>query len=171
MCHPTQFQTESPNFLPPVFMVCIGLYLLRGLLLVWSWNFIVSSHCRICQSCFVQIQAYPSLKPLAAWVTDLVDRMKFIQDWIDNGIPSVFWISGFFFPQAFLTGTLQNFARKAVISIDTITFDFKVSYVLDQKTSDEMGWIFTCQINAVWALMSVHAPKFTFVAKLMQLKW
>ena len=73
----------------------------------------------------IEPQAYPSLKPLAAWVTDLVDRMKFIQDWIDSGIPSVFWISEFF-PQAFLTGTLQNFARKAVISIDTITFDFKV---------------------------------------------
>ena len=34
-------------------------------------------------------KAYPSLKPLAAWVTDLVARVAFIQDWIDNGIPPV----------------------------------------------------------------------------------
>jgi dynein heavy chain len=71
-------------------------------------------------------KAYPSLKPLASWILDLIERMNFIQRWISDGIPSVFWISGFFFPQAFLTGTLQNFARKEVISIDTITFGFEV---------------------------------------------
>lgn len=44
--------------------------------------------------------AYPSLKPLASWVKDLHARIEFMRDWLINGQPSVFWMSGFFFPQA-----------------------------------------------------------------------
>jgi len=68
--------------------------------------------------------AYPSMKPCSAWVIDLVARLDFINKWIDKGIPSVFWISGFYFPQAFLTGSLQNYARKHKYPIDTVSFNF-----------------------------------------------
>ncbi|XP_076646459.1 dynein axonemal heavy chain 1 [Halictus rubicundus] len=73
-----------------------------------------------------QDKGYPSLKPLGAWFLDLKDRITFLRSWEANGIPAAFWISGFYFPQAFLTGTLQNYARKHVVSIDTIDFSFQV---------------------------------------------
>ncbi|CAM9544257.1 unnamed protein product [Chrysoparadoxa australica] len=73
-----------------------------------------------------EAKAYPSLKPLTAWIDDLLTRLQVLQDWIDHGTPSVYWISGFYFPQAFLTGTLQNFARKMHMAIDTVAFNFRM---------------------------------------------
>jgi len=68
--------------------------------------------------------AYPSLKPLGSWVRDLVLRCAFINNWIQHGLPKSFWLSGFFFPQGFLTGSLQNFARKYNLPIDHLSFEF-----------------------------------------------
>jgi len=71
-------------------------------------------------------KAYPSLKPLSSWMDDLLERTGFIAKWIECGPPPAFWISGFFFPQAFLTGTLQNHARARGIAIDTVSFAFEI---------------------------------------------
>jgi dynein heavy chain len=95
-------------------------------------------------------KAYPSLKPLSGWVVDLFKRLDFLQKWIEKGIPKSFWISGFFFPQAFLTAALQNHARKYFMSIDTLSFEYTLmplSFNVEKEKEDDGVYVYGLNIE------------------------
>lgn len=75
---------------------------------------------------------YPSLKPLASWTRDLVQRVDQLAKWAESAhAPAVFWMSGFSFPTGFLTAVMQTTARATKISIDRLIWDFEVMKVED----------------------------------------
>lgn len=68
-------------------------------------------------------KGFLSMKPLSSWIEDCNKRIDFLMTWITKGTPMVYWCSGFFFPQAFFTGTLQNYARANTIAVDTVAYE------------------------------------------------
>mmetsp|Transcript_29886 Transcript_29886/g.50401 ORF Transcript_29886/g.50401 Transcript_29886/m.50401 type:complete len:207 (+) Transcript_29886:1-621(+) len=68
--------------------------------------------------------SFASLKSLGSWVKDLISRCIFFRTWLHEGQPFSFALPVFFFPQGFMTGTLQTFARKYSVAIDTLTYTF-----------------------------------------------
>ena len=82
-------------------------------------------------------KVYPSMKPLAAWVLDLIDRMAMFQEWATTHRPPViFWMSAFSFPTGFLTAVLQAAARNNNVAIDTLGWEFTVQTLDDVNIAE-----------------------------------
>ena len=77
---------------------------------------------------------YSSFKSFISWKNDLQKRIEFIRDWLINGHPTTFWISGLFYPQGFITGVYQNHARETKIPVSDIVLEYQVM----NKTKDEI---------------------------------
>lgn len=75
-------------------------------------------------------KAYPSLKPLDAWMRELVARTQQLAHWANSGPPSVFWLGGFTYPTGFLTAVLQ--VRAAFLKLG----DSKLSWLIVLHWSD-----------------------------------
>ncbi|XP_049547176.1 dynein axonemal heavy chain 12 [Anopheles darlingi] len=84
-------------------------------------------------------RSYPSLKPIGSYVTDFRRRLDFLRSWHDDGKPDTFWLSGFYFTQAFLTAAMQNYARRHRIPIDQLTYDFQMLPVASVAAAPENG--------------------------------
>nr|XP_014350009.1 PREDICTED: dynein heavy chain 9, axonemal [Latimeria chalumnae] len=73
-------------------------------------------------------RAYPSISGLAGWYTDLLNRIKELENWTgDFALPSAVWLAGFFNPQSFLTAIMQSMARKNEWPLDKMALQCDVT--------------------------------------------
>ncbi|KAL0819776.1 hypothetical protein ABMA28_007817 [Loxostege sticticalis] len=72
--------------------------------------------------------AYPSLLGLAAWFSDLCQRLTELENWTgDFNLPPAVWLAGFFNPQSFLTAIMQQTARKNEWPLDKMCLNCDVT--------------------------------------------
>jgi dynein heavy chain len=82
--------------------------------------------------------AYPSLRGLAAWMSDLQLRIAQLNDWVaaPQETPICTWISGLFNPQSFLTAVMQTTAQKENLELDKLTL---LTEVTKKMLAEEMS--------------------------------
>ena len=54
------------------------------------------------------------------------NRANFFTNWIDSGLPKLFWVNAFFIPHSFFTAIIQNHSRKHSIPAENLAFSIKV---------------------------------------------
>lgn len=59
-----------------------------------------------------------------------------MSDWLYNGPPKSYWLSAFFFPQGFMTASLQTYSRATMTAIDTLTFKTNVLTIMAEEITE-----------------------------------
>jgi hypothetical protein len=72
--------------------------------------------------------SFPSALTLRSYINDLQQRIEFMDTWIRTTRPAIFKLGAFYHPEEFLTTVLQVYARKHIVSFDSLRW---VTRVLD----------------------------------------
>ena len=123
---------SSSSFSSPYFLSYPHLYLLLFLLHLHLNLHLHHHHHLHLHFLHVQVpsiwlkDSFASLKSLGSWVTDLTFRVNFFRSWLTNGSPCAFPLPVFFFPQGFMTASLQTYARDHLEAIDNLSFAYEI---------------------------------------------
>lgn len=80
--------------------------------------------------------AYPSLRPLGAWFSDLVVRSDALGDWQRQGmLPPSVWMGGLFSPDGLLATAVTQHSMQMMWQISQVQVHFDVT----RKTADEIA--------------------------------
>jgi dynein heavy chain, axonemal len=96
---------------------------------------VMSGELEVMYNCFVfqkvppawENAGYPCLKPLPSWIEDFFQRIDFMGKWLTKGPRPSYWLSGFFFPQGFMTGVKQTHSRDYKIAVDTLAIGCEIT--------------------------------------------
>ena len=81
--------------------------------------------------------SFPSILTLRAYIDDLKYRVEFLDKWVRGDRPVVFKLGAFYHPEEFLTAVLQVYARKHVVSFDSLSWATTVLPTTDPESFKE----------------------------------
>eukprot|EP00592_Proboscia_alata_P015189 CAMPEP_0194394788 /NCGR_PEP_ID=MMETSP0174-20130528/124051_1 /TAXON_ID=216777 /ORGANISM="Proboscia alata, Strain PI-D3" /LENGTH=2316 /DNA_ID=CAMNT_0039190629 /DNA_START=658 /DNA_END=7604 /DNA_ORIENTATION=+ len=111
-------------------------------------------------------KSWPSLRPLASWISNFSDRLAQLEEWMNNPseIPRVTWLSGLVNPTSFLTAICQVTAQKNQWELDKLVTFTDVTKRLnaddiDSSSRDGAYIIGLSMQGARWDATNVHIDK------------
>lgn len=106
--------------------------------------------------------SYLSVRTLASYVADLRARLEFLNSWIIEGPPSLFWLPGVFSPRSFLTGLRLAFARKRRVLVSGVGLEYR--FPLPSAAAKDSGLQGGTYVRGLWC------EGFSYDAQLQQMK-